>query len=126
VYASRKKALAAAERSAALRMRENSAARLKTAIPTLKTLRIGVTEEGGANTMKHVKHIVVDRAPALLFIPCGEPRCEDGGHDITHEVMRVLYDRRTHGEGRHECGGTTGLAPCVRRILFEVDATFGD
>jgi hypothetical protein len=124
VFSSRKKAIAAAQRSTDRRHQEDDARRLKAAVPDLATLQIEVVEESGAGSTKHRKHIVVERAPALFNIVCGDPRCEEGGHDITHEVMQALYASRETSENSHECTGSTGSAPCTRRISYRVSATY--
>jgi hypothetical protein len=118
------KANAAAQRSSDRRQREDDALRLRAVVPALATLQIEVVEESGSGSTKHRKHIVVERAPALFDIVCGDPRCEHGGHDITHEVMRALHGAQHTSESSHDCAGSTGSAPCTRRISYRVYATY--
>jgi hypothetical protein len=124
VYASRKKANAAAQRSAERRQREDDAQRLSYLIPSLTELRITVTEDSSAGKTKHVKHIIVQRAPALFVIACGDPRCEEGGHDVTSEVMHALRGRQTKSDGESVCYGTIGSAACNRRMHYELTAAY--
>jgi hypothetical protein len=124
LFASRKKASAAAQRSSERRAREDDAPRLKAMVPDLTTLQIDVVEESATGSSKHRKHIVVERAPALFVIACGDERCEGGGHDLTHEIMHVLRARRTSNEGHHACEGSTGSAPCTRRISYSMSAAY--
>jgi hypothetical protein len=124
LYANRKKMMAAGQRSLERRKREDETPRLAALFPDLTGLQMAITEHSAAGTSKHVKHVVIARAPSLFIIVCGDERCQEGGHDITHEVMHALRSRRTHHTGDHECGGTTGSAPCTRRIDYEITAKY--
>lgn len=124
VYASRKKSSAAAQRSADRRQREDDAPRLKNVFPHVASLRIAVTEESSAGKTKHIKHIIVERAPALFVLACGDDRCTEGGHDVTSEVLHILRARLRSGDGESVCPGTIGSAPCNRRVQHEVSATY--
>jgi hypothetical protein len=115
---------AAAQRSAERRRREDDAPRLSTEVPALASVRIEVTEKVPNGTSKHVKLVVVARAPALFVIPCGDRTCQDGGHDITHEVMFGLRSQRAQLTGESTCSGMTGTAPCTRTISYLVSAEY--
>ncbi len=114
----------AALRSAERRQREDDAPRLKALVPPLVSLQIAVCEEHAGGSSKHLKHVVVERAPALFIIPCGDATCQDGGHDITNEIMSALRGRATLASGDSGCGGMTGSAPCPRRIRFDLTAVY--
>jgi len=114
----------AALRSAERRQREDDAPRLKAAAPNLKTLQIAVVEEHAGGSSKHIKHVVVDRAPALFVLPCGDSNCVDGGHDVTQEVLSAMRSKATAASGDSTCSGMTGSAPCSRRIHFDLTATY--
>jgi hypothetical protein len=106
---------AAAERYAERRRREDSAPRLLTVVPSLKTLRLELEEHRGGfvgNTMAHIRPIVVERAPAVFFVPCGESGCRDGGHDISNIVLRALGRRDLRFEAEHSCDGRLGSGTC--------------
>src|ERR1700691_4968117 len=86
----------ASERFAERRRREDEAPRLRDEIPSLRTMRLEVEEHRATSAVaetRHVRIVIVDRAPALFVLPCGDPDCRDGGHDVTSEIM----DRLRHG-----------------------------
>ncbi len=114
----------AALRSIERRQREDDAPRLKASAPTLTSLQLAVVEEHAGGSSKHVKHVVVERAPALFIIPCGDATCQDGGHDITQEVMSAVRSHAATSSGDSGCGGMTGSAPCPRRIHYELTAVY--
>jgi len=97
---------------------------LKTLVPKLASLQIAVCEEHAGGSSKHLKHVVVDRAPALFIIPCGDSNCLDGGHDLTNEIMSSLRSHTASAAGDSGCGGMTGSAPCARRIHYDLTAVY--
>jgi hypothetical protein len=115
----------AALRFAERRRREDDAPKLCTEIPNLRTLRLTIAEQFGAGAFHHVRRILVDRAPALFFVPCGDPRCVDGGHDLTTPVLRALRAGETSFEGSDACSGSLGSSACLRVVHFEGMAEFG-
>jgi hypothetical protein len=124
LYASRKKSTAAALRSTERREREDAAPRLKSVIPVLVSLRIVVEDKGGLGVTKHMRHVIVDRAPALFTVPCGDASCDAEGHDITLAVMQALHAHRGSFEGEHGCDGNVGSAACRRVIHFSGSAQY--
>jgi hypothetical protein len=124
MYGNPSKSHAAAQRSAERRKREDEAPRLSAEVPALTNVRIEVVEHVPNGTTKHVKLIVVARAPALFVIACGDHTCQDGGHDITHEMMAGLRSHRSQFGGESACGGMTGSAPCARTIEYRVSAEY--
>jgi hypothetical protein len=115
---------AAVQRFADRRRREEDAPRLCDEIPDLVSLRLEIEERSGVTMIKHVRHVVVDRAPSLFVVPCGDPRCTGGGHDITAALMRALRARQTAARGDDECDGSTGASPCGRAMHFEALARY--
>jgi hypothetical protein len=116
-----------AQRFAARRQRELEAPKLKDEVPNVASLRLEVIENGGtasALESKHVRLVVVDHAPALFLIPCGDSSCKEGGHDITRAVMRHLNHDDVDFAVDSECSGSTGTAPCKRSILVKATATY--
>jgi hypothetical protein len=112
----------AAQRFAERRRREDAAPRLRDRIPSLASLRLEVEERRGATNAgdpKHVRLVVVDSAPALFALPCGDHACRDGGHDVTDSVLRSLASGATHFELEDTCHGSLGNAFCgsVMRIV---------
>jgi len=118
----------ASERFAERRRREDEATRLSAELPRLLTLRLEVQErnEGGVVGVEpaHVRRIVVESAPALFFLACGDARCKDGGHDITRPVMMALRSNQTRFEGNDECNGSQGSGQCHRILHYVGVATF--
>jgi hypothetical protein len=117
----------AAQRFADRRKREDDAPRLSTEVPSLATLRIAVEERRATVTSpesKHLRHVIVDRAPALFIIPCGDPSCDGGGYDLTSPIMRELRARRPQFEVDDECFGTVGSARCGRIVHAVGTATY--
>lgn len=96
-------------------------------IPDLESLRLELTEKRGDIGLagaSHIRRIVVEHAPALFLIPCGESSCRDGGHDITRDVLRGLEQKADEYEGDDPCPGQTGTAPCARTLVFKAYATY--
>ena len=118
----------AAERFAERRRREDEAPRLKTEFPALRTLALEIRETtgnvSGATTPMHIRRIMVEHAPALFLVPCGDARCQHGGHDITSLLRSHLRTSQTRFEGDHECHGSTDDATCSRVLHFVATATY--
>jgi hypothetical protein len=113
-----------AQRFAERRRREDEASRLHEVVPDLVSLRLDIEErsDGGGNT--HTRRVVVDQAPALFLVLCGDPRCTDGEHDLTSAVMRALRTHETSFHGEDECRGSVGPSPCSRVIRFDAKAEY--
>ena len=114
----------AALRFAERRQREDDAPRLSAEAPDLLSLRLEIEEQGGSAQPKYIRRIVVDTAPALFFLPCGDPRCVDGGHDVTSSVMRALRGRIRSFDGSDDCVGSVGSSACARVIHFNAVAEY--
>jgi hypothetical protein len=108
----------AALRFAERRRREDEAPKLSAQAPALTSLRLDLEERSGAGGTKHIRRVMVDRAPALFLVPCGDPRCVDGEHDLTSQVMQALRSRRPSFEGSDSCSGNIGSSPCQRVLNF--------
>jgi hypothetical protein len=117
----------AAQRFAERRQREDEAPRLHTEVPRLESLKLEVGEHragGAVAEAPYIRRIVVEHAPALFVLPCGDGACKEGGHDITSSVMRSLRLGQTSFEGEDVCSGTVGTAPCARVLQYTATATF--
>jgi hypothetical protein len=117
----------AAQRFAERRQREDGAPRLREVLPNLATLRIEVDERRGmanAGDPKHVRLVVVDSAPALFEIPCGDKSCKEGGHDLTDGVLRALNAGATKFELEDTCHGNVGKAFCGTVMRAHITATY--
>lgn len=118
----------AAARFAERRQREAEAPRLRAVVPRLVSLRLDVEERRGTSTVaetKHVRHVVVEHAPALFYLACGDSLCRDGGHDITNSVMRYLQSGATSFSLEDECLGSIGTAQCGRIVRVTGTAVYG-
>jgi len=61
---------------------------------------------------------------ALFLVPCGDPRCVDGEHDLTATVMRALDAGQTSFHGDHDCTGSVGSSYCSRVIHIDGTAEY--
>ncbi len=123
----RKRKTEASERFAERRRREEAAPRLHERAPDLATLKLEVEESHdttGLSSSKHVRHIVVERAPALFVIPCGDSSCQGGGYEITDAVMRGLQTHAEQFEADDRCLGSVGNASCNRTLHVKATATY--
>lgn len=121
---SRRKNSPAALRFEERRRREDDAPRLCAQVPHLVSLRLEIEERSGITSTKHVRRVLIDRAPALFLVPCTDARCADGEHDLTTTVMRALRARETTFEGQDECNGSLGLSTCARVLHFDALAEY--
>jgi hypothetical protein len=115
------KAVRAAER----RQREDSAPRLKDAVPALDSLAIRFYEMYGDNSLAeatHTRRVVVDNAPAHFEVPCADRTCE-GVHDLTQELLKELRGARPEFEGEHCCDGGKD-SHCGRILHWVAVATY--
>jgi hypothetical protein len=109
----------AARRSQERREREDAAVRLHDAVPGLTSLSLELQEVSGEDVIvKYVRRVVLERAPALFVIPCTDPACEDGGHDVTAPILRALRGARTQFDGEHACDGHIGHGECKRVLRY--------
>lgn len=114
----------AAQRFAERRRREDEAPRLRDEAPQLISLRLEIDERGGSAAPKYVRHIAVDAAPALFLLPCGDPSCVDGGHDVTAEIMRALRSHSQSFDGTDDCVGSVGTSACSRVVHYSAFAVY--
>jgi hypothetical protein len=117
----------AAERFAERRRREDEAPRLRHVVPRLVACRLEIEETRAGVTsaeIAHTRRVVVEHAPALFVIPCGDPSCRDGGHDITSDLMRGLREGKAETRGEDRCFGHTGMADCGRILRFKAFAEY--
>jgi hypothetical protein len=111
------------------REREDAAPRLRERVARLLTLSIEIDDHLGAVSVaetRYVRHVVVARAPALFHIPCSESGCEDGGHDVTREVMQALLPGEPEFSGKDICYGHRGGDSCQGVLHFSGHATYSD
>src|ERR1700722_9055128 len=117
----------AAQRFAERRRREDAAPRLREVVPALATLRLEIDERRGAagtRDPKHVRLVVVDSAPAMFNVPCGDHTCREGGHDVTDAVLRALEVGDVRVELEDTCPGQVGTVPCGAVMHLVLRATY--
>ncbi len=117
----------AAERARERRQRADSAPRLREVVPGVQSLRIEIEERRNGNRIaeaSHVRLFVVEHAPALFLVRCGDAHCREGEHDITRSVLAGLRRGATRFDGEDECPGYVGSATCSRVLCFSVLATY--
>jgi len=117
----------AALRFAERRRREDESPRLRDVVPTLESLelKLGESRSGVRLTeVSHTRRIVVERAPALFEVPCQDPSCKDGGHDLTADVLRALRSGAEDFEGQDICAGQVGTGSCQRVLSYVATATY--
>lgn len=117
----------AAARTEERRRREAEAPRLAATVPTLEKLRLECSERA-ANILRpehtHVRHVVVQSAPALFVVPCHDSRCKDGGHDLTAAILAALKTRKERFTGDDACSGVVGSSACSRVLDYVGVATY--
>jgi hypothetical protein len=107
------------------RRREDDAPRLREQVPSLVSLQLNVDDcSGVAGGTTYIRRVVVDQAPALFVVPCGDPHCVGGEHDLTMGIMRSLRSHETSFRGNDECRGTVGLGSCLRVLRFTAAAAY--
>ena len=74
--------------------------------------------------VSHIRRVVVAHAPAMFEVPCSDPSCADGGHDLTNGIMRALRNGDEKFEGEDTCLGQVGNASCERILRYVGTATY--
>ena len=109
--------------------RQDAAGTLLSRAPELTSLSIAIREtrpEGCVSDTQYVRRIVLEHAPALFEVPCAYPECEDGGYEVTREILLALAAHHTHFEGEQSCRGRTGGRDCTRVLHYTGTATYRD
>jgi hypothetical protein len=123
-----RRARGVSEAYAERRRREDEAPRLRSVIPTLKSLRLEIKEHRGDALVSeacYIRRVVVESAAALFFIPCTDPACREGGHDLSAAILRSLEQGSTEFQGTHRCGGVVGTGECARVLHYTATAEYG-
>ena len=117
----------AATKFAERRKREDEAPRLLAEAPKLETLRLDLEERRPSVVsaeVSHIRRVVVAHAPAMFEVPCSDPSCHDGGHDLTIPIMRALRSGDEKFEGEDTCLGQVGNTSCERILRYVGTATY--
>jgi hypothetical protein len=125
----RRKNLELRERRSQRMAREDAAGKLILRAPDLTELHIQVdeTQKGGSvGGRRYIWRVVLTQAPALFEVSCSDPQCEDGGYDLTREILSALASRRTRFEGQQSCAGQCRVNECGRVLHYVATATYRD
>jgi hypothetical protein len=107
--------------------REDAAGKLLARAPDLASLSISIREsrpEGCVSDTQYTRRVVLEHAPALFEVPCAYPECEDGGYDVTREVLLSLAAHLTSFAGEQACRGRCGSLECTRVLHYAGTATY--
>jgi hypothetical protein len=119
----------AAERARERRQKEDSAPRLATDVPSLRTMRLSVSFRRGETIVSdasYVRVVVVATAPALFEINCSDSYCQGGGHQATQQILEGLRAKKTQFQGEVPCYGSVGSSAtrCTSTLVYQVEATY--
>jgi hypothetical protein len=123
----REKDLERKERKVQRDERENAAGKLVQRVPDLTSLSIEIREtrpDGCVSDTHYIRRVVLEHAPALFEVVCSDPRCEDGGYDVTPDIIFGLKSRQTRFEGHQTCRGRCGSLDCARVLRYVTTATY--
>jgi hypothetical protein len=107
--------------------REDDAPRLRQEVPNLEAVRMNLEEFSGGHRIvgtSRIQHVVVAQASTRFEIPCGDSKCEDGGHDLTREVVAQLRSGRENFGGSSVCSGRVGERACERALEYSILAKY--
>jgi hypothetical protein len=76
------------------------------------------------NDTYYIRRVVLEHAPALFEVVCSDPRCEDGGYDVTPDIIFALKSRQARFEGHQTCRGRCGSRDCARVLRYVTTATY--
>lgn len=116
-------------RSLDRRKRQDEAQRLRDVVPELEHLEFDIRERRvgmPGHEVHHKRFVVVDRAPALFEFPCSDRACEDGGHELTHVIIRHLRRNEETFEVTHICQGHARDGACNYELSFVAHAKYGE
>jgi hypothetical protein len=71
----------------------------------------------------HVRHVVVEQAPALFALPCCDRHCS-GEHDLTPRILEALRNGEEQIEGKDACHGQNKEGECHLELRFVASATY--
>ena len=107
--------------------RENDAPRLNAEVPNLEALRMNLEEFSGGHRIvgtSRIQHVVVAQASSRFEIPCGDSKCEEGGHDLTREALGHLRAADEAFGGSSVCSGRVGERACDRMLEYSFQAKY--
>jgi hypothetical protein len=125
----KEKELERKERKVQRSEREGAAGKLLQKVPALASFSIAIHEsrpEGCVGDTHYIRRIVLEHAPALFEMACSDPHCEDGGYEVTREILYALAANQVQFTGQQTCRGRCGPADCARVLKYVATATYRD
>ncbi|KYF83760.1 hypothetical protein BE11_07845 [Sorangium cellulosum] len=107
--------------------REQAAGKLLQKVPELASLNLEIREtrsNGLANDTQYIRRVVVEHAHALFEMPCSYSSCDNGGYDVTREILSALQSGAARFEGECACRGSCGGEFCSRVLRYVATATY--
>jgi len=111
------------------RQREQDAGKLVEEVPELVSLSLEIDDtlgDAAINSVRYIRHVVVERAPALFEVPCTDHECRDGDHDLTFPILQALRASAREFHGEDPCSGQVGGSGCRRVLRYVAHATYRD
>lgn len=106
--------------------REDAAGKFRDRAPDVTSLSLDIRAVGplGVNDTHYIRRVVVGQASALFDIPCSDPECLGGGHDMTDAVLLALDARKEQFQGESSCHGRCGERECGQILRYAGAATY--
>lgn len=107
--------------------REQAAGKLLQKVPELTSLNLEIREtrpNSPTNETQYIRRVVVEHAHALFEMPCSYSSCDNGGYDVTQEILSGLASRAARFEGECACRGSCGGEYCSRVLRYVATATY--
>jgi hypothetical protein len=102
------------------------------AYPSFRSLVIRVKNHGYlASPMQREQ--VYSKPSIPRVIPCPNPRCQQGGYDLTAIIITMEHERNTKFSAHYSCNGHEGTPkgrrkgnPCMNSVELEFEAEFNE
>ncbi|WP_437709210.1 hypothetical protein WMF45_33190 [Sorangium sp. So ce448] len=125
--ANRRRNIEREERMLLREKREHAAGKLLQKVPQLTSLNLEIRESrpnSSTNDTQYIRRVVVEHAHALFEMPCSYSSCDNGGYDVTQEILSGLASRTARFEGECACRGSCGAECCSRVLRYVATATY--
>ncbi len=101
------------------------------AYPEVKTLRFDGKEQGDLASGFDQRNLNYTESSLPSTIPCGNPRCQQGGYDLNATLMSLTNTSETSYDIDWLCGGHEGTPkgrrigdPCMNSITGKLTITY--
>lgn len=102
------------------------------AYPQFKSLVVRVRHSGDV-ARPHQKDEVYTESSIPKNVPCPNPRCQQGGYDLTGAIMHMAHSSEGQYKVRYSCNGHEGTpkgrrkgSPCMNFAEFKFEACFNE